>query len=148
MKRDNIVSNIEEKDLEQLQQILKSVFNNNIRYEEMKSLYKKSQNNEGIHILGYYINDNLVGTVTLNILTLPSGKDATIWDLAIREEYRRLGIATKLMNKAEEIAKQEDISRIWLFSGFHRKCAHELYRKLGYDENRDKAFVKEILKQN
>jgi len=92
----------------------------------------------------YYINDNLVGTVTLNILTLPSGKDATIWDLAIKEEYRRLGIATKLMDKAEEIAKQEDISRIWLFSGFHRKCAHELYRKLGYDENRDKAFVKQI----
>ena len=48
------------------------------------------------------------------------------------------------MNKAEEIAKQEDIKRIWLFSGFHRKYAHELYRKLGYDENRDKAFVKEI----
>ena len=61
-----------------------------------------------IYILGYYIDDNLVGTVTLNILTLPSRKDATIWDLAIKEDYRRLGIATKLMNKAEEIAKQAD----------------------------------------
>ena len=91
-----------------------------------------------------YINDNLVGTVTLNILTLATGKEATIWDLAIMEEYRRLGIATKLMNKAEEIAKREDITRIWLFSGSHRKCVHELYRKLGYDENRDKAFVKQI----
>lgn len=48
------------------------------------------------------------------------------------------------MNKAEEIAKQENITRIWLFSGFHRISAHELYRKLGYDENRDKAFVKQI----
>ena len=144
MKRDNIVSSIEEKDLEQLQQILKSVFNNNIKYEKMKNLYKMTKDNKDIHILGYYIDDNLVGTVTLNILTLPSGKDATIWDLEIQEEYRRLGIATKLMNKAEEIAKQEDISRIWLFSGFHRKGAHELYRKLGYDENRDKAFVKQI----
>lgn len=55
-----------------------------------------------------------------------------------------MGIATKLMNKAEEIAKQEDITKIWLFSGFHRKYAHELYRKLGYDEDRDKAFVKQI----
>lgn len=144
MKRDNIVSNIEEKDLEQLKQILKDVFNNNISYEKMQNLYKISKDNKDIHVLGYYINDNLVGTVTLNILTLPSGKEATIWDLAIKDEYRRLGIATKLMNKAEEIAKQENITRIWLFSGFHRKCAHELYRKLGYDENRDKAFVKQI----
>ena len=76
-------------------------------------------------------------------MTSPAGKEATIWDLAIDENYRRLGIATKLMNKAEEIANsyEENIS-IWLFSGFHRKNAHELYRKLGYDENRDKAFVK------
>lgn len=144
MKRDNVVNIIEEKDLEQLQQILKDVFNNTISYEKMQNLYKISKENKDIYILGYYIDDNLVGTVTLNILTLPSGKDATIWDLAIKENCRRLGIATKLMNKAEEIAKQEDIKRIWLFSGFHRKCAHELYRKLGYDENRDKAFVKEI----
>ena len=144
MKRNNIVSDIKEKDLEQLQQILKNVFNNNISYEKMQNLYKKSKNNKDIYILGYYINDNLVGTVTLNILTLPSRKEATIWDLAVKEDYRRLGIATKLMNKAEEIAKKEQIKRIWLFSGFHRKHAHELYIKMGYDENRDKAFVKNI----
>lgn len=144
MERDNIISTIEEKDLKQLQLLLKDAFNNNISYEKMKNLYNVSKDNKDIHILGYYIRDNLVGTVTLNISISPAGKVATIWDLAIMEEYRRLGIATKLMNKAEEIAKREDITRIWLFSGFHRKCAHELYRKLGYDENRDKAFVKQI----
>lgn len=145
MKRDNVIYEIEEKDLIQLQEIYKSVFNNQIDYETMKNLYDISKNNKDVHVLGYYIKDNLVGTVTLNILTLPSGKEATIWDLAIKEEYRRLGIATKLMNKAEEIAREYgDVGKIWLFSGFHRKCAHELYKKLGYDENRDKAFVKPI----
>ena len=89
MKRDNIINIIEERDLEQLQQILKNVFNNSISYEKMQNFYKISQENKDIYILGYYINDNLVGTVTLNILTLPSGKDATIWDLAIKEEPRR-----------------------------------------------------------
>lgn len=144
MKRYNIIQEIEERDLKQLQQLLKNVFNNCISYERMKNLYKISKENKGIYILGYYINDSLVGTLTLNILILPSGKEATIWDLAIKEEYRRLSIATRLMNKAEEIAKEENITRIWLFSGFHREGAHELYRKLGYDENRDKAFVKQI----
>lgn len=116
----------------------------NITLEKMKTLYKICKNNRDIQLLGYYIKNNLVGTLTLNILTLPSGKEATIWDLAIKEEYRRLGIATKLMNKAEEIAKKEKITKIWLFSGFHRQSAHELYRKLGYDENKDKAFIKQI----
>lgn len=148
MKRDNIVNIIEERDLKQFQQILKHVFNNTISYEKMQNLYKISKENKDIYILGYYIDDNLVGTVTLNILTLPSGKDATIWDLAVKEEYRRLGIATKLMNKAEEIALGEETKRIWLFSGFYRKGAHELYRRLGYDENRDKAFVKTIEREN
>lgn len=144
MERDNIIDEIKEKDLVQLQKIQEDVFNSTTNYDKVKSFYKESKNNKDIYILGYYIKDNLVGTVTLNILTLPSEKEATIWDLAIKEEYRRLGIATKLMNKAEEIAKKEGIRRIWLFSGFHRKGAHELYRRLGYDENRDKAFVKNI----
>ncbi len=144
MKKDNIIEEIEEKDLIQLQKLLKNVFNNNINYEKMKDLYKKTKDNKNVYTIGYYINDNLIGTVTLNILTLPSGKEATIWDLAVQEEYRRLGIATKLMKRAEEIAKQQEITRIWLFSGFHRKYAHKLYRNLGYDENRDKAFVKYI----
>ena len=144
MEKDELITKIEERDLEQLRQILKNVFNNDISYEKMQNLYQMIKDNKDIHMLGYYINDNLVGTVTLNILTLLSGKEATIWDLALIEEYRKLGIATKLMTRAEEIAKKENITRIWLFSGFHRKCAHELYRKLGYDENRDKAFVKQI----
>ena len=146
MERNNIISEIEEKDLKQLKQILKNTFNNPISYEKINDLYKKTKENKDIHILGYYIKNNLVGTVTLNILTLPSGKEGTIWDLAVKEEYRKLGIATKLMNQAEEIARAEGIKRMWLFSGFHRKGAHELYKKLGYDENRDKAFVKEIVK--
>ena len=97
-------------------------------------MYKVYKDNESIHVIGYYIKDNLVGTVTLNILTLLSGKEATIWDMAVKGEYRKQGIATKLMNKAEEIAKKENITMIWLFSGFHRKDAHKLYRKLGYNE--------------
>ena len=76
---------------------------------------------------------------------MPSGKEATIWNLAVLEEYRKSGIATKLMIKAEEIVKKhEDVGLIWLFSGIQRKEAHKLYNKLGYDENVDKAFVKYI----
>lgn len=145
MNRDNIIEEIQEKDLEQLQELMKQVFNSKTSNEKAQRFYKISKNDSDIHVLGYYIENNLVGTVTLNILTTPSGKEATIWNLAVFEKYRRLGIASKLMNKAEEISKlDKDISRIWLFSGIQRENAHKLYKNLGYDENVDKAFVKRI----
>ena len=145
MIRDNIVDEIQEKDLEQLQKIMKKTFNSNTSDLKIQRFYESFKNNNDIYVLGYYIKNNLVGIVTLNILTMPSSKEATIWNLAVLEEYRGLGIATKLMIEAEEIVKKyENIGRIWLFSGVQRKGAHKLYNKLGYDENVDKAFVKQI----
>ena len=145
MIRDNIITEIQEKDLKQLQKIVKQAFNSNTSDSKIQRFHKVSKNNDDIYVLGYYIENNLVGTVTLNILTTTSGKDATIWNLAVLEEYRKLGIATKLMIKAEEIVKTyDDIDRIWLFSGVQRKEAHKLYNKLGYDENIDKAFIKYV----
>lgn len=45
MEKDNIINEIEEKDLKQLQQILKNTFNNNISYEKLQDLYKKTKEN-------------------------------------------------------------------------------------------------------
>ncbi len=145
MNRNNVVSEIQKKDIEQLQIIMKQAFENNLSSTKANMLYKIYKNNKDIYVLGYYIENVLVGTVTLNILTTPTGKEATIWNLAVLEKYRRVGIASKLMIKAEEIVKKyEDINRIWLFSGYQREKAHKLYKKLGYNENIDKAFVKLI----
>ena len=145
MERNDIIVEVEERDLRELHSILKATFNSNSNYEKIKEQYEEYKANKNVYVLGYYIDDKIVGTLTLNILTLPSGKEATIWAVAVKEEYRRLGIAMKLMNKAEEIVKEYDeIKRIWLFSGINRHGAHELYRKLGYDDNMDKAFVKII----
>lgn len=60
MERNDIITEIQEKDLEQLQQIVKKAFNNNISYEKMQNLYKIAKDNKDIHMLGYYINDNNV----------------------------------------------------------------------------------------
>lgn len=145
MNRNNVVSEIQKEDIEQLQIIMKQAFDNNLSSTKANMLYKIYKNNKDIYVLGYYIENVLVGTVTLNILTTPTGKEATIWNLAVLEKYRRLGIASKLMIKAEGIVKKyEDINRIWLFSGYQREKAHKLYKKLGYNEKLDKAFVKQI----
>lgn len=145
MTKDDVISEVQEKDLKQLQTIIKQAFNGDASDSKITRFYKEFKNNNDIYVLGYYIQNKLVGTVTLNILTMPSGKDATVWNLAVLEDYRRLGIATKLMVEVEKIVKTyKDIDRIWLFSGVQRKNAHKLYNKLGYDENIDKAFIKYI----
>jgi len=91
------------------------------------------------------IKDKLVGMIMLNIAILPAGRKATIWDLAVSEKYRNQGIATKLIKKVESVLEnEEDIKKIWLFSGIKREVAHHLYKKLGYNENDNKAFYKKI----
>lgn len=139
------IRKVTQKDLPEWRKLLKEVFNNTTTIETMENRYQSIQNNGNIHILGCFIKDKLVGTVLVNILVMPSGKEATIWDLAVSSKYRKQGIASKLMQKAEEIIKEDkEIKHIWLFSGVQRTEAHKLYTKLGYDENRDKAFVKTI----
>lgn len=143
--RNQEISKIEERDLEEVKKLLVSVFNNNISYEKMKEYYNQSKDNENVHLYGYYINDILVGMIMLNIAVLPSGKKPTIWNLAVKEEYRNQGIATKLINKVESILEKEEFAKkIWMFSGVKREDAHKLYRKLGYNEYDNKAFYKKI----
>ena len=141
--RNEIVSKIKEKDLVDVQKILLTVFNKDLEYPQIRKYYNQSMRNKNIHLYGYYINDTLVGTIMLDIAVLPVGKKATIWDLAVLEEYRNQGIATKLINKVEDIIrKDKDINKIWLFSNVKREDAHRLYKKLGYNGNDNKAFYK------
>lgn len=145
MERDNIIEQIKENDIADLHRLLKTALDKDISYERMQDLYKRADADKDIYVLGYYVKDVLVGTLTLNILTLLAGECATIWNVAVKDEYRNLGIASKLMNAAEEIVRsRENVAKIFLFSGVHRQGAHALYRKFGYDENVYKPFVKEL----
>jgi GNAT superfamily N-acetyltransferase len=53
--------------------------------------------------------------------------------IAVRHEYQRRGIGTKLMAHAEAFAKENGLSSIILNSGVKRKAAHAFYKSLGYD---------------
>lgn len=143
--RNNVVLDITSEDIEELFIILKNSFNKNLEFDKFKRLYGLSKEDKNTKILGYYKNNIVIGTLLYNVVVMPNGKEMTIWNVAVKEEFRNQGIATKLMNEAEKIARADkDITRIWLFSGKHREIAHKLYRKLGYDEDRDKAFIKSI----
>ena len=68
-----------------------------------------------------------------------------ILGLAVSGEYRRLGIATKLMDAVEGWARESGVWEIRLNSGMTRKGAHEFYRRNGFtDEKEQMRFLKTL----
>ena len=87
--------------------------------------------------IGKEIHQNLVGTVELSF---PSAspwyrhqKYAYISNLAVNKNFRRQGIASKLLTKCELIAKQKNFEQISLHVLASNKIGQELYFKNGYD---------------
>ena len=66
----------------------------------------------------------------------------TLWYVGTHPDYRRKGVATKLFQTIEEIARENHCELIYFTSEMYRKDAHAFYEKMGYDQNKSKAFIK------
>lgn len=66
-----------------------------------------------------------------------------VHELFVAEEFRRNGVASKLLGKAEEFCKQNDYEMIQLSVNVRNAGAQELYENHGFDEERLK-MVKEF----
>ena len=65
-----------------------------------------------------------------------------IENVIVSEEYRRLGIARKLMDNIEKIAMEKNCSFIILVTGMHRKWAHDFYESVGFKRDMVKGYKK------
>lgn len=66
-----------------------------------------------------------------------------ICELIVDETFRGKKIGTNLIKKAINIAKKRGCKKIELDSAFHRKKAHNFYKKMGFEE-RAYLFSKNI----
>ncbi len=57
---------------------------------------------------------------------------AEVTDLFVEERYRRRGIARALMHAAEQSAREQGASGMWLITGFKNEDAQNLYRSIGF----------------
>lgn len=70
---------------------------------------------------------------------------ANILGLAVKAEYRNHGVGKKLIFAAEEWAVKNRIKAMRLNSGVLRTNAHDFYRHLGYDSEREQIrFEKKL----
>ncbi len=78
-----------------------------------------------------------------NVLYFPTM--ANILGIAVSADYRRQGIGSALLKRAEEWARENGASSMRLNSGESRKQAHEFYRTQGYiDDKKQLRFIKEL----
>lgn len=70
---------------------------------------------------------------------------ANILGIAVATDFRRQGIGSALLKRAEEWARENGAGSMRLNSGESRKKAHEFYRALGYiDDKKQLRFIKEL----
>ena len=78
-----------------------------------------------------------------NVLYFPTM--ANILGLAVAADFRRQGIGSALLKRAEEWARENGAISMRLNSGESRKQAHEFYRAQGYtDDKKQLRFIKEL----
>ncbi|HVB18859.1 MAG TPA: GNAT family N-acetyltransferase [Acidimicrobiales bacterium] len=76
--------------------------------------------------------DKVIGTLTLVIFSIPTGKRAWIEDVVVDADARGLGTGALLTKAAIEVAKKRGVRTIDLSSRPSRAAANALYRKLGF----------------
>ena len=68
------------------------------------------------------------------VATADSKEDtASIWRLMVDKDYRRHGLARKLVNEMEEFAKKEGYKRIYLHTHRYLEAAPAFWDSLGYE---------------
>lgn len=107
--------------------------------ERLEGLDKNSE-----RVLVAVYNSEVVGYLHAQIYkTLYFEELINFLGLAVSKEYRNKKVGTKLVNEIENWAKENGIKKVRVNSGFSRKEAHEFYRSLGYNNEKEQIrFLK------
>lgn len=79
--------------------------------------------------------DNIAGVIVAHILPDPAGKNMFfVFSLDTHPNYRRQGVATMLMNKCREMAKEKGLAEVWIIANSDNEPANKFYQSLNPDE--------------
>ena len=102
-----------------------------------EAVFVAEEEDDSSHIAG------VIHVEKYNVLYFPTM--ANILGIAVAADFRRQGIGSALLKRAEEWARENGASSMRLNSGESRKQAHEFYRAQGYiDDKKQMRFIKEL----
>ena len=90
------------------------------------------------------IKGQIVGFIFFYDYMWAKGRRGYISDLGVINKFRGMGIATKLMKKAEDILKKRRVERIKLNVYTDATFVLRLYQKLGYKKTREIKMEKRL----
>lgn len=132
------VEYLKKKDIDKYIEIIKEIFGYEAKSEDIEKFIKKNK------IL--IIKDNNKIAASLNLEErfeyVKGQKYYFIGYLGVRKEFRRMGYASKLFKKVEELVKENDIKYIELTSGNQRRTAHYFYKSKEFKIKDTTVFVK------
>ena len=84
----------------------------------------------------------LVGSLTLVVLRIPTGIHAWVGDFVVDRDYRGKGVGRKLCEVAIEEARSRSAQSITITS--HRDMMNQLYEWLGFHRRQTEMYTKEL----
>lgn len=107
-------------------------------------LGKIDENREAVFVAE--TEEKVVGALHIEKYSTLYYKDiANILSLAVKGDHRRGGVGKALISAAESWAKSKNLAEIRLESSMHRKPAHEFYRAMGFDSEKQQIrFLKKL----
>lgn len=117
---------------------IKEVFDYEINEEVVKKFLKKNK------ILVIKEDDKIIGSVTIEqrFEFVKNQKYYFLSYLGVSKKYRRMGYASRLFEKVEELVQKNEIKYIELTSGNQRRSAHYFYKSKNFKIKDTTVFVK------
>ena len=125
------------------------IYNVDLGYEtDEKRIFdrlgKIDENREAVFVAE--TGEKVVGALHIEKYSTLYYKDiANILSLAVNGKHRRGGVGKALISAAENWAKSKNLPEIRLESSMLRKPAHEFYRAMGFDSEKEQIrFLKKL----
>ena len=137
----------EKRDLRAIAKIYRQVYSEKPYNEKWPDKYLITRINEIFHQMKSYVAEikgQIVGFIFFYDYMWAKGRRGYISDLGVINKFRGMGIATKLMKKAEDILKKRGVERIKLNVYTDATSALRLYQKLEYKKTREVKMEKRL----
>lgn len=103
-----------------------------------------------IHNIVAKINDEVVGfaTIIINYDIVAELKPfLTIWNVGVKKDKRRMGVATKMFEYIENFSQEKDYLFVSLVADINNTGAQKFYESLGYEKHVGYFKMNEIKKE-
>ncbi|RUS45885.1 GNAT family N-acetyltransferase [Cohnella sp. AR92] len=133
--------------LKELCELYDELIGRKTNFGKMAEIFGKIVENPGYHLLGAYLENELVGSlmgIECQDLVGECKPFMVIENVIVSNRARRQGVGRRLMEAIEGVAKERDCYYIIFVSGGQRKEAHAFYEKLGFKDEQVEGFRKHL----